>query len=255
MSLSAFSRLCFAGLTLLAAVAHAFDHTHDGFDAVVKAHVRDGLVDYAGLQAAPAPLDAYLARLAAVPRSEFSAWSEPERLAFLINLYNAATLKLIIAHYPLKSIRGIGLLPGAAWKQEGVALFGGKVSLDHVEHGLIRKDFREARVHFALVCAARSCPPLRAEAFTATRLDAQLADQGRIFLGDPAKNRVDLATRTVYLSEIFQWFAADFVAASGSVMKFVTPFFPAATQRALAAGDFKVVHPDYDWSLNEQGKK
>jgi hypothetical protein len=244
-----------AVVSLLVVAAHGFDHSHAALDHVLKAHVRDAAVDYAALKAAPGPLDAYLDRLAAVPEAEFNGWTESERLAFLINLYNAATLKLIAENYPVKSIKSIGWVPGSAWKQEGVRLFGKKISLDEVEHGIIRKKYKEARVHFALVCAARGCPPLRAEAFVAGRLDAQLQDQGVIFLGDGGKNRADVATRTLYLSEIFKWFAGDFEAASGSVQKFVAPFFPEPVRAALAAGDFKIAHTEYDWSLNDQAKK
>ncbi len=241
---------------LAAAAAHAFDHGHAAFDGVLKQSVRDGLVNYAALKAAPRALDDYLVTLAAVPETEFKAWSQPQRLAFLINLYNAATLRLILDHYPLKSIRSIGLLPGAAWKKEGVALFGKKTSLDHVEHGIIRVEYQEARAHFALVCAARGCPPLRSEAFVAARLEAQLEDQGRVFLGDPVKNRVEAAKRTVHLSAIFKWFAGDFEAASGTVLKFAAPFFPETARTALGdGGGFKIDYTDYDWSLNEQAKK
>lgn len=255
MSLSFLSCLRFAALPLLFATAHAFDHAHAAFDAVLKTQVRDAAVNYTALKSAPGPLDAYLDQLAAVPEAEFNGWTEPERLAFLINLYNAATLKLIAENYPVKSIKSIGWVPGSAWKQEGVRLFGKKISLDEVEHGIIRKKYKEARVHFALVCAARGCPQLRAEAFVAARLDAQLQDQGMIFLGDGGKNRADVATRTLYLSEIFKWFAGDFEAASGSVQKFVAPFFPEPARAALATGDFKIAYTDYDWSLNDQAKK
>lgn len=255
MTIFRLSTLGFAALALLATVARAFDHTHAAFDGVLKAHVRDGLVSYTALKAASGPLDAYLASLAAVPETEFDGWPERQRLAFLINLYNAATLKLIVENYPVKSIRSIGWLPGAAWKQEGVRLFGRKVSLDEVEHGIIRQRYREPRAHFALVCAARGCPPLRAEAFVGDRLDAQLDEQGRVFLSQSHKNRVDPASRIVHLSQIFKWFAGDFEASSGSVLKFVTPFFTAEAQRALASGDFKVEFTDYDWSLNDQARK
>lgn len=244
-----------AVFALVASAASAFDHAHAALDGVLKQNVRDGLVNYAALKAAPGPLDAYLAALAAVPEAEFNAWGEPQRLAFLINLYNAATLKLILDKYPLKSIRSIGLLPGAAWKLEGVSLFGKKISLDGLEHGIIRKNYRDARVHFALVCAARGCPPLRADAFVGARLDAQLDEQGRVFMGQSEKNRVDAAKRVLHLSPIFKWFSGDFEAASGSVVKFVAPFFPEAARDALAGGEFKIEYTDYDWSLNDQAKK
>jgi hypothetical protein len=252
MTLSFSTLVRCAAFTLLATIAHAFDHSHAAFDKVLKQHVRDGAVNYAALKAAPRPLDDYLAQLAVVPESEFSGWSEKDRLAFLINLYNAATLKLIVGNYPIKSIRSIGWLPGAAWKQEVVSLFGQKVSLDHVEHGIIRKNYHDARVHFALVCAARGCPPLHTDPFVGARLDAQLDEQGGIFMGQAQKNRVDVAARTLHLSPIFKWFAEDFESASGSVTKFVAPFFPAEAQRALANGEFKIDYTDYDWSLNDR---
>jgi hypothetical protein len=244
-----------ASFTLLTAVGHAFDHSHAAFDAVLKQQVRDGWVDYATLKAAPRPLDCYLAQLANVGESEFERWPEKDRLAFLINLYNAATLKLIVDRYPVKSIRSIGWIPGSAWKQNVVQLFGRKISLDELEHGIIRKNYRDARVHFALVCAARGCPPLRNEPFVGARLDAQLDEQGRAFFAQSEKNRVDATTRTVHLSPIFKWFAEDFEAAAGSVLKFATPFFPENAKRALSSDDFKIEYTDYDWSLNDRAKK
>jgi len=249
------SSLRFASLALSATIAHAFDHSHAAFDQVLRTQVRDGLVNYAALKAAPRPLDDYLDQLAAVPAAEFAGWAERDRLAFLINLYNAATLKLIIAEYPVKSIRSIGWIPGSAWKRKFVRFTGRTISLDEVEHGIIRQQYPDARVHFALVCAARGCPILRSEAYSGAKLNAQLDEQGRGFLGDPVKNRVDAATRTAHLSPIFKWFSGDFEASAGSVLKFAAPFFPAEARRALAAGDFKVRHTDYDWSLNEQPGK
>lgn len=255
MSLSRFLALGTVGLAVLVAPARAFDQMHGVFDRLLKQQVTDGSVNYAALKAAPAPLDDYLAQLAAVPENEFDGWSEKNRLAFLINLYNAATLKLILDHYPVKSIRSIGWLPGSAWKKDVVSLFGRKISLDDLEHGIIRKHYAEPRVHFALVCAARGCPPLRVEAFLGARLDAQLDGQGHVFLGQTEKNRVDAAGRTLYLSPIFKWFAGDFEAAASSVEKFVTPFLPEAARSALAAGGFKIGYTDYDWSLNDAAKK
>lgn len=255
MNLRRFFLPCFAGLALAASAAQAFDRTHAGLDRVLKENVRDSLVNYTALKAAPRPLDAYLAQTAAVTEAEFNAWPEKDRLAFLINLYNAATLKLIVGKYPLKTIRSIGLLPGAAWKLEGVSLFGNKISLDKLEHDIIRKNYAEPRAHFALVCAARGCPPLREEAFVGGRLDIQLDEQGRKFMSNAAKNRVDAAARVVYLSPIFKWFAGDFEAAAGTVLKFVTPHFPEAARGSLASGDFKISYTDYDWSLNDQAKK
>lgn len=256
MTFNRFVLGCCAGLVLLTSAARAFDQTHAGLERVLTTHVRDGAVNYAALKAAPGELNAYLAQLAAVTEPAFKDWSEQDRLAYLINLYNAATLQIIIENYPVKSIRSIGLIPGRAWKKEFISLFGRKVSLDHVEHDIIRKNYRDARVHFALVCAAQGCPPLRAESFVGGRLDAQLDDQGRIFLAQERNNRVEASSRTVHLSPIFKWFAGDFEAESGSVLKFVTPFFPEAARVALTGGgEFKVAFTEYDWSLNQLGTR
>ena len=254
-----FPRLLWCAAVLgLAPLTLAFDHKHAAFDTVLKARVADGRVDYAALKAAPQPLIAYLDTLAAVPEAAFKSWGEKDRLAFLCNLYNAATLKLIVDHYPVASIKKIGGffnfggLGDGPWKQKVVRLFGQVTTLDHVEHGIIRKEYPDARAHFALVCAARGCPPLRAGAFVGARLDAQLDEQGRIFLGETEKNRVEARTRTLHLSPIFKWFAGDFEAHAGSVEKFVAPFLPEAARAALAAGGFRISYTDYDWSLNDR---
>ncbi|MCR4295249.1 MAG: DUF547 domain-containing protein, partial [Elusimicrobia bacterium] len=155
-----------------------------GLNAALSAHVREGRVDYAGLKKDSAGLDAWLAAAAALDENEFKGRSREQRLAFLINLYNAATLRLILDRYPIASIRDIGPAwdPNKAWKLPAVKVFGRTVTLNQVEHEMIRPVFNEPRVHFALVCAAKGCPPLRSEAYDGSRLDAQLDDQARLFL-------------------------------------------------------------------------
>lgn len=227
---------------------------HGALGRILGEVVRDARVDYVRLKARTGELDVYLDRIAAVPASEFAAWPRAERLALLLNLYNARTLRLIVEHYPLGSIREIGLLPGAAWKQKIVRFGGRVVSLDDLEHGIVRKEYAEPRVHFALVCAAKGCPPLRAEPYRGAELERQLADQGRRFLSETNKNRFDVATRTLWLSPIFDWFAEDFRAGGGTVTSFVKPFLGAEVRRALEAfrdSEIRVRFTDYDWSLND----
>jgi len=141
-----------------------------------------------------------------------------------------------------------------AWKEEIVRAGGKTVSLDHVEHEIIRKQFREPRIHFALVCAARGCPPLRPEAYTGARLDAQLEDQARAFLArSPDKNRVDVPSRTVYLSPILDWYRDDFGGTRQAVGRYVARFFPEGpAKELLQSGDFELKYTDYDWSLNKR---
>jgi|LakMenEpi03Aug12_release.lakeMendotaPanAssembly.Ray.scaffolds.fasta_scaffold343393_2 hypothetical protein len=231
--------------------AEAFDQSHGRLARVLTASVKDGRVDYAKLKTAPAELDAYLKEVESVPAAEFAKWGKADRLALLLNLYNAQTLRLIVNHYPVKSIRSIGALPGAAWR-ELIVRFGGQVmSLDHLENKVIRVEYREPRIHFALVCAAVSCPPLRSEPYVGARLNEQLDDQARKFLATPESNRFDTATNTLYLSEIFKWYGEDFTKAAGSPAIYVKPFLPKAQRDALAdPAKVKVKFTDYDWALN-----
>ena len=137
---------------------------HSRFDGLLKKHVNDARVDYAALKAHPEELDGYLDDLAKISPAAFGKLPKSDRLACLLNLYNAATLKLITDHYPLTSIRNIGVLPGAGWRDLRVRFGGQIMSLEHLENKIIRAEYREPRIHFALVGAAIGCPPLRSEA-------------------------------------------------------------------------------------------
>jgi Protein of unknown function, DUF547 len=231
--------------------ARAFDHTHAALTKVLAVRVKDGAVDYRALKASPNKLGAYLATLAEVRESEFNGWTQSQQLAFLINLYNAQTVKLIIDNYPVDSIKSIGGFFGP-FKQKVVHVWGGLKSLNDLENGILRRNYREPRIHFALVCAAKSCPPLRAEAYQAENLDVQLDDQARIFLAQRAKNRVDSAGRTLYLSPIFDWYSKDFKAKAKSVEAYIRPFLSDKDAAAVKAGGFTTKFTDYDWSLNAQ---
>jgi len=220
-----------------------------GLNEVLSARVHEGRVDYAGLKKDPAGLDAWLAAAAAADESEFKGRPREQRLAFLINLYNAATLRLILDRYPIASIRDIGPAwdPNKAWKLPAVKVFGRTVTLNQVEHEMIRPVFNEPRAHFALVCAAKGCPPLRSEAYDGARLDAQLDDQARTFLSQKAKNDASKAGETAYLSPIFKWYMKDFGGSKKSVLRFVRKWLPVEETWAV---DWTV----YDWSLNEEKK-
>lgn len=214
--------------------------------AALKAHVHEGRVDYPGLKKNREALDAWLDDAGAVPEKVFDLWPREVRLAFLLNVYNAATLRLIVDHYPVASIRKIGPFwdPKAPWHLPVVRLFGRTMTLDELEQGVIRPQYKEPRVHFALVCAAKGCPPLRSEPYDGARLDSQLDDQARVFLGQKAKNDASAAGRTAYLSPIFKWYMSDFGGSTRSVLAFVKRWLP-------VEGDWDVAWTEYDWSLNE----
>ncbi|MEM9237532.1 MAG: DUF547 domain-containing protein [Verrucomicrobiota bacterium] len=240
-----------AFLFLSVSATAAFDHSHGRLDKILKQHVVGKQVDYAGLKARPGPLNTYLNVLGEVSESEFKRWNRNQELAFLINLYNAATLKLVVDHYPVKSIKKIGGFKGP-WKQSVVRAFGKTYTLDQVEHELIRGNYDEARIHFAVNCASVGCPHLRGEAFRGDRLDQQLDDQTRIFLADPSKNRIFAKKGQLELSPIFKWYEEDFVKQSGSVEKFIAPYVAEEHRAKLATGGHKIRHTKYDWSLNKK---
>ncbi|HMS02773.1 MAG TPA: DUF547 domain-containing protein [Gemmatimonadaceae bacterium] len=230
---------------------------HDDFDQLLRAHVRDGLVDYEAFKRSPV-FARYLERLAA---TEPSALPRTEQLALWINAYNAYTIAQINAHGERTSIKNInkslGLLStGGAWRERMATVGGRRYTLDEIEHERIRPVFREPRVHFALVCAAISCPPLRSEAYTAERLDAQFDDQARRFLRQsPGKNRVDLTTNTVFLSRIFDWYGKDFAPDRAGLLRWLARYWPEGAERALLdGGQARIQWTDYDWSLNIQRK-
>ncbi len=231
------------------APAAQFDQSHALFDKVLKSFVSDARVNYTALKAHPQELEGYLAQVAAVSESDFKGWSEKQQIALLINSYNACTLRLILDHYPLKSIKVIGSFFSGPWNQPVVHLFAETTTLSAVEHKILRKDYSEPRIHFALVCAAKGCPPLRSEAYSANRLDEQLHDQAKQFLATPNQNRVEASERVVYLSPIFKWYAGDFEKKSGSVLAALQTYW---SGKATSTDGFKIRYTDYDWTLNDQ---
>lgn len=234
---------------------------HSLFDALLEQHVNaNGEVDYAAIQAGEG-LEAYIAVLESVDPETLD---EQEALAFWLNAYNAYTLKLIVDRYPVKSIKeitpvrikGLSLaVPklNSPFEFSIATIAGKKLSLDDIEHKIIRKQFDEPRIHFALVCAAVSCPPLRREAYAASRLDAQLDDQARVFLFDESKNRVDTQKRTIYLSRIFKWFKSDFTKENRTLQQFLAPYYEGEAAAYLKANGYKVRFNKYNWALNDIG--
>ena len=234
---------------------------HARFDRVLMEYVdAAGYVDYARLQArADSLLRPYLQQLA---ETDPAALDREARLAFWINAYNAYTIKLILDHYPVESINDIK--PGAGpavpkvnspFKLDVGEVAGEVRTLDEIEHGIIRERFDEPRIHFALVCAAVSCPRLRKEAYTGDRLNDQLDDQARTFLHDTDKNAVPAGEETVALSRIFKWFDEDFGASSASIQRFIAPYFDGNVRTNLEQARYDVSYRKYDWSLNDQSRQ
>lgn len=247
-----------------ALLADAFDHQHLAWTGLLERHVvwldkgHASVVDYPALQRRSAELDAYLNTLSAVTRADYRRWQPEQRLAFLINAYNAFTLKLLSEHYPVASIKEIGSLFSSPWKQAFIPLLGQMLSLDQIEHSLIREPgvFDEPRIHFAVNCASVGCPALRDEAFVAEHLDEQLADSQKRFLSDPSRNRFDPVHQRFQVSKIFDWYGADFIQKWGSLKAYFNQhlaLLSPSAEMTVPREKSRIEFLDYDWSLNGKG--
>ena len=261
-----------AGAAALAAAspaaAQAFDARHEAWTALLRKHVRllrggqASEARYAGFAADRAALKTYLDSLSAVTEATFKRWPKPEQQAFLMNAYNAFTVELILTKYPdLKSIKDLGSLFSSPWKPKWVPLLGAKLSLDDIEHGLLRARgvYDEPRVHFAVNCASIGCPMLREEAFTGERLEAQLQQQTERFMADRTRNRWNAQRGRLELSKIFDWYGEDFALGHQGIRSLkafagqhAERLADAPADRArLQSGAFDIAFLDYDWALND----
>lgn len=222
-----------------------FDHS--AFDAVLKAHVSatGGFVDYGALKQDAGGLDGYIA---AIGKADVDTLGRDERLAFLINAYNAFTLRLILDHYPVDSIKDIP--SDQRWDAKRWTIAGGTYSLNQIEHELIRPKFAEPRVHFALVCAAIGCPPLRSEAYTGSRLEEQLSDQSRYVHSHARWFRLDEAKGELSLTALYDWYGGDFTQKASSVVAYAAQYSPDLVRLINAGKEPRVTFLDYSWKLN-----
>lgn len=227
--------------------AAAYDHKL--FDDVLRSHVDErGFVDYAAIAKNPQALDRYIAALA---KADFEALSRDEKLALLINAYNAFTIRLILDHWDGGKLASIKDIDGA-WDQRRWKLAGRTLSLNQIEHEEIRPKFKEPRVHFALVCAAIGCPKLRNEAYVGSRIEAQLADQARYIHTHKRWFRYQPGGASVGLTQLYAWYGGDFVQVSGSVLTFAARY-SSELKKALDAGREPTIRwLEYDWKLNDK---
>ena len=251
-------------MTTQAENSNAFDHQHGRWNQMLQNHVYwidNGVasqVNYEGFRGERATLDAYLDNLSGVSKDEFARWTQEQQLAFLINAYNAFTVRLILKHWPVDSIRDVGGWFNNPWKMEFFSLFGKPHHLDWIEHEVIREPgrFNEPRIHFAVNCAATGCPALRPEAYVAERLNTQLDDQTRRFLSDTNRNRY--RNGRLEISAIFKWYREDFQhgwQGIDSLAEFIKPYADALGAPSLSINKdnqhlIEIHFLDYDWALN-----
>lgn len=212
---------------------------------LLKKHVINNRVNYDGFKKDEALLDKYLTSLS---ETDVRSLTGNRRFAFYINAYNAFTIKLILTKFPgINSIKEIGGFFSNPWSKKFILLQGRKVSLDYIEHDILRPEFKDPRVHFAINCASKSCPPLLNEPYESNILENQLDNQAKKFINDP-KNTF-FKGDTLFISKIFKWFKEDF---SNNPLYFIQQYasMELKSKLNLKKNNITIKHLDYDWSLN-----
>lgn len=226
-------------------LSKSFPVSHQKWTKLLQKHVRSGKLDYQGIIQDSIIFNSYLTELSdALPND--TNWSRNEQFAYWINAYNAFTVKLIIDHYPVKSIKDIkgGLaFVNSVWDIKFINIQGQEFDLNNIEHGILRDKFKDPRIHFAINCASISCPALHHEAYTAENIDKQLDLVTRAFLQDESKNVIKLGEAKV--SKIFKWFKKDFTK-DQSLKTFLNKYLESPISSST-----KISYTDYDWNLND----
>ncbi len=220
--------------------------THKGWNTLLNKHVDEaGNVDYKGFKSEEKALNEYLTVLS--KNHPDNSWKRNDRLAFWINAYNAFTVKLIVKNYPVKSIKDLGgsiYKVNTPWDIKFIKIGEEVYDLNNIEHGMIRKEFSDPRIHFAVNCASVSCPKLRNEAYVGTTIDQQLEDQAKYFINNKVKNQIK-STKKAKLSKIFRWYKGDFTSSGMSIVEYINQYADVKLE-----ADAKIEFLDYDWDLN-----
>ena len=212
---------------------------------LLSKYVKNGFVDYKGFKDQEHILDQYLKVL---EETKPKSLSHDKQFAFYINAYNAWTIKLILSGYPgLKSIKDLGSLFKSPWKKKLCRIDGKLLSLDDIEHDILRPQFKDPRIHFAVNCASKSCPPLRSEPYHGSKLDQQLNEMTIAFINDSEINSIDGTILNV--SPIFSWYSEDF---EEDVIGFFQRYANGDLKTEIDSNRsrIKIKYRDYDWSLN-----
>lgn len=219
--------------------------SHIKWSELLQKHVRDGKLDYQGVIKDSILLNEYLKVLSsALPNDD--NWSRDEQFAYWVNAYNAFTVKLIVDNYPVNSIKDIkkGVpFVNTVWDIKFITIENQQFDLNNIEHGILRRKFKDPRIHFAVNCASISCPALLDQAFTAKNLNQQLDSATKAFLYDKSKNNID--PNKPSLSQIFTWYKPDFTD-DQTIIEFVNKFIENPISNSV-----KVSKTEYDWNLND----
>jgi Protein of unknown function, DUF547 len=258
-------------LTLLASApafgAREFDHRYGAYAQLLSRHVRPPSVDYTSLKQDRGLLDRVVDTFDSPDAKAEHGWTREQRMAFWINAYNVFTLRLIIDHYPIRSgwltlqpRNSIRQIDGA-WTDRRWHAAGRTVSLDDIEHQILRPTFRDARIHFAVNCASVSCPSLAVEPYRSDALGEQLDAAARRYLESREGLQVD--GNTLRVSRIFQWYGGDFAADYAplvldprdinerAILGAIVRYGPPDAAARARTGTSRIQFLRYDWSLND----
>lgn len=248
----------FLTVLLLSALSSALAYDEAKLDALLSEYVNsEGLVDYTAWKNNDADLSALRTLTDELATFDPKSLSEQARLAFWINAYNAFALREVLERYPVESVRPrdfLGIPERSFFTEEKHVVDGTSYSLDQIENDVLRAEFDEPRIHFAIVCASTSCPELRTEAYMAEKLEAQLNEQARSFVNDPSRNRYNAETDTASISKIFDWFEGDFTDVAASVPAYLTSYTDEEATAVLESPELDVEYMSYDWGLNDQAQ-
>lgn len=251
-------------------VVFAFDHTHQGYREAISPAIEYNLnktaskINYKKVK--KNKLDQYVWKLLKAKKKEFDKWKKEDQLAYLINTYNALTVKRIIEKKPKESIKELGSgfpLYNSAWRIKFFKIFGEEAHLDKIEHKLTRESgrYNEPLIHFAFNCASIGCPALQSEPFLGEKIEQQLKSATEMFLSDRSRNYYDEKKKTLFVSMIFKWYEGDFEKGHRGI-KSLKDFFsiyagaltddPKIMDLLKTKGDYKIDFLDYNWKLNNR---
>lgn len=234
-----------------------YDFTYQSYAQLLKAHVRDGLVDYASIKQNQTQLDSLVTGLES---ADLTNVTSDQQLAFYCNSYNIITIRSIVDAYPVNSIKDID----GVWDKQSWLVAGKKLTLNEIEHQILRKEFQEPRIHVAVNCASVGCPPLLEVPYCADRLDSLLTVSAERFAASIVHNRIDLEKNVAHLSSIFDWFGEDFIdqyyesgkfpdlnKKKAAALNFIVLHLPEETADRVLRSDYVVEYLEYDWTLND----
>ncbi len=249
-----------------------FDHTHALFDSVPQKHVKKGLVNYRALLKDRKYLHRYLAAIGKVKWDDYTGWTRNQKLALWINAYNALTIEVILRHYPIGKPNPVSPYPehsirhiDEVWSKPIWKVTGKLYNLDHIEHEIMRKELKEPRIHFVIVCASIGCPLLENRSFPAETLEQRLEAAADNSINRDGKVRVDVENETVWFPMIFDWFGEDFIDShtdtslfegrtkiEKGLLSFIYKRVTGKKKEMKRKNKFSIKYISYDWGLNEQ---